>query len=116
MKCINHITLLSPAHPYLPKLLITIFGHTPYLPQVDTMFLGHPTFFIVALLKQIWYFNEQKKYANVTELMSNSKSRFECEVDDAKPEPADTDLRMSLYFSLVVSCRWLFAARGPIPP
>ena len=45
------------------------------------MFLGHHTFCIVALLKQIWYFNEHKKYANVTELMSNSKSRFECEVD-----------------------------------
>ena len=29
------------------------------------MFLGHPMFCIVALLKQIWYFNEQKKYANV---------------------------------------------------
>ena len=37
------------------------------------MFPGHPTFFIVALFKQIWYFNEQKKYANVAELMSNRK-------------------------------------------
>ena len=33
---------VAPAHSYLPKLLITIFGHTPYLPQGDTMFLGHP--------------------------------------------------------------------------
>ncbi len=24
------------------KLLITIFGHTPYLPQGDTLFLGQP--------------------------------------------------------------------------
>ena len=37
---------LAPAHPYLPKLLITIFGHTPYLPQGDTMFLGHPNYIV----------------------------------------------------------------------
>ena len=32
----------KPALPYLPKLLITIFGHTHYVSQGDTMFLGHP--------------------------------------------------------------------------
>ena len=33
---------LNPAHPGLPELLITFFGHTFYLPQGDTMFLGQP--------------------------------------------------------------------------
>ena len=46
----------APAHPYLPKLLITIFGHTPYLPQGDTMFLGHPTYIVEFPWQNYGYF------------------------------------------------------------
>ena len=74
------------------------------------------SFHIVALLRQMWYFDEQKKYANAAELMSNDKFRFESELNNAKPEPADVDLRMPLFFCRVVSRRRLLAARGPNPP
>ena len=46
----------------------------------------------------MWYFDEQKKYAIAAELMSNDKFRFESEVNDTKPEPADVDLWMPLFF------------------
>jgi len=36
----------APVYPGLPKLLIAIFVHTPYLPQGDTMFLGHPNYIV----------------------------------------------------------------------
>ena len=48
--------------------------------------------------------------------MSNGKSWFECEVDDAKSEHANVDLRMPMSFCRAVSRRRLFAARGPTPP
>ncbi len=63
----------------------------------------------------MWYFDEQKKYANAAKLMSNDKFRFESEVNDAKPEPTNVDLRMPLFFCRIVSRRRLLAARGPTP-
>ena len=39
--------------------------------------------------------------------MSNDKFRFESEVDDAKPEPADVDLRMPLFLKRISSRRWV---------
>ncbi len=47
---------VAPVHPGLPKLLITIFVHTPYLPQGDTMFLGHPNYIVEFPWQNCGYF------------------------------------------------------------
>jgi hypothetical protein len=55
----HHLSLdktAAPVHPGLPKLLITIFGHTAYLAQGDTMFLGHPNYIVEFPWQNYGYF------------------------------------------------------------
>ena len=45
-RALRIVRTVAPVYPGLPKLLIAIFVHTPYLPQGDTMFLGHPNYIV----------------------------------------------------------------------